>query len=156
MQALSHQLHSSKLKYLGVTAAMRFFCSEFAQQHNVDVDFSCGEIPASLSYHISLCLFRILQEALRNALKHSGARHFKATLQYENASLQLTVSDSGVGFDPQSAMHRSGLGLISMQELVNLVKGTISILSKPNQGTEITVRVPVAVGTRKRRLRIPA
>jgi PAS domain S-box-containing protein len=156
VQALSHRLHSSKLEYLGLVAAIKSFCSEFAQQHNVDVDFSHGTIPASLPYDVSLCLFRVLQEALRNAVKHSGARRFRARLQWADGKLQLTVSDSGVGFDTRAAMKSPGLGLISMRERVNLVKGTLSIISGPKQGTEITVRVPVAEAIGKRSAKMSA
>ncbi len=150
VQALSHRLHSSKLEYLGLVAAMKSFCSEFMQQHNVEVEFSHGTIPASLPHDVSLCLFRVLQEALRNAVKHSGVRQFKARLQWTDGKLQLKVSDSGVGFDTRAAKHSLGLGLISMRERVNLVKGTLSVASGPQRGTEITVRVPVATENIKR------
>lgn len=156
VQALSHRLHSSKLEYLGLVAAIKSFCSEFVQQHSVDVDFTHGTIPASLPYEVSLCLFRVVQEALQNALKHSGVRRFRARLQWIEGKLQLTVSDSGVGFNTQAAMKSPGLGLISMWERVNLVKGTLTIISRPEQGTEITVRVPVAKATGKRSERMSA
>lgn len=150
VQALSHRLHSSKLEYLGLVAAMKSFCSEFMQQHNVEVEFSHGTIPASLPYDVSLCLFRVLQEALRNAVKHSGVRQFKARLQWTDGKLQLKVSDSGVGFDTRAVKHSPGLGLISMRERVNLVKGALSVASGPQRGTEITVRVPLAAENIKR------
>jgi PAS domain S-box-containing protein len=144
VQALSHRLHSSKLELLGVVAAMKSFCSELSAQEAVVITFVHNDVPRSLPQDISLCLFRILQEALRNAVKHSGGRHFKADLRGAKGAILLTVRDSGVGFDVEKAMNKRGLGLVSMRERVSLVKGTISIASKPMAGTEINVRIPVA------------
>jgi len=90
----------------------------------------------------SLCLFRVLQESLQNAVKHSGVRHYKVELHGTEGEIQLTVSDLGVGFDPQDAIDRRGLGLISMRERMQLVSGEISINSQPGSGTTIHARVP--------------
>jgi signal transduction histidine kinase len=100
-------------------------------------------VPEDLPQTVALCLFRVLQEGLINAVKHSGERQFVARLQRVSDELHLTVQDFGVGFDPGVAMFHEGIGLISMRERVNLVKGTLSILSRPQRGTEITVRVPI-------------
>jgi PAS domain S-box-containing protein len=143
VQALSHRLHSSKLEYLGLAAAAAGFCREFSQRHNVEVDFHYDNIPRDLPPEISLCLFRVLQEALQNALKYSGVRKFDASLKNASNEIHLTVRDSGVGFDPQSAMNRHGLGLISMMERLKLVDGRLSIESKPLCGTTIHARVPL-------------
>lgn len=120
------------------------------------MEFSPGAIPASLPYDVSLCLFCVLQEALRNAVKHSGVRQFKVTLQWIDSRMQLKVSDSGVGFDTRAAMNSPGLGLISMRERVNLVKGTLSVVSGTRRGTEITASVPVAAENAERKVRVPA
>jgi two-component system sensor histidine kinase DegS len=80
---------------------------------------------------------------LNNAVKHSGVRHFEAQLEGVSGELQLTVRDRGLGFDPEIAMYNEGIGLISMRERLSLVKGTMSIVSKPGGGTEITFRVPL-------------
>ena len=144
IHALSHRLHSSKLEYLGVVAAMESFCSEFAAQQGMEIEFEHSDVPRSLPQDISLCLFRVLQEGLRNAAKYSGAQHFKVELRGTPGAILLLIRDSGAGFDPEAAMKNGGLGLISMRERVGLVKGTISIASKPNAGTEIRVQIPVA------------
>ena len=81
VQSLSHELHSSKLEYLGIATAMRGFCKEFAAQQNVEIVFAHDAIPRTVPSDISLCLFRILQEALHNAVKYSGVRHFDAQLR---------------------------------------------------------------------------
>ncbi len=142
IQALSHRLHSSKLEYLGIVAAAKSFCKELSEQQKVEIDFSDTAIPRSVPKEISLCLFRVLQETLQNAVKHSGMRHFKVELRGTEREIQLTVSDLGVGFDPQDAIHRRGLGLISMRERMQLVGGEISIQSQPGGGTTIHARVP--------------
>jgi len=142
IQALSHRLHSSKLEYLGLAAAASSFCKESSEQQKVEIEFSHAGIPRSLPKEISLCLFRVLQEGLQNAVKHSGERHFRVELHGTSKGIQLTVNDLGVGFDEQDAMGRRGLGLISMRERMQLVGGAFSIESKPGGGTTIRARVP--------------
>jgi PAS domain S-box-containing protein len=147
LQALSHQLHSARLEHLGIVDATRSFCEEFAERQRVEVAFSHGGVPPSVSHSVSLCLFRVLQEGLSNALKHSGVRHFHVRLWGAPGIVGLAIRDSGVGFDSDAAMKNGhGLGLVSMRERVNLLKGTISITSKPNSGTQINVRLPLACG----------
>ena len=146
VQALSHRLHSSKLELLGIAGAAKGFCREFSEQQKVEIDFTHANIPEGVPKEISLCLFRVLQEALQNAVKHSGVRQFVVELQGSEAEIQLTVSDQGVGFDPHEAISRHGLGLISMQERMHLVGGHISIESQPGSGTTIHARVPFSSG----------
>jgi PAS domain S-box-containing protein len=146
VQSLSHELHSSKLEYLGLVSAMKGFCKEFGGKHKVEIDFSSEGIPSDVPPEISLCLFRVMQEGLQNALKHSGVRFFAVKMHGLPTEIQLTVRDSGVGFDPELAKDTPGLGLVSMQERIRLVKGTISITSRPQSGSEINVRVPLSAG----------
>jgi signal transduction histidine kinase len=93
---------------------------------------------------ISLCLFRVLQEALQNAVKHSGAQRFEVELRGALDGIQLMVRDAGLGFDPEAVVNNRGLGLVSMQERTSLVNGTFSIESGPKRGTTIRVRVPLS------------
>ena len=146
IQALSHRLHSSKLEYLGIVAAARSFCQELTEQQNVEVDFSYTNIPDGVSREISLCVFRVLQEALQNAVKYSGVQQFAVELRGTEKEIQLTVSDMGVGFDPYEAFNGHGLGLISMRERLYLAGGQISIDSQPGRGTTIRARVPFSSG----------
>jgi PAS domain S-box-containing protein len=150
--ALSHRLHSSKLEMLGLVAAMKGFCRELAEQREVDIDFTHGNVPDNLPPQVSLCLFRVLQEGLSNAVKHSGVRRFSVHLEKLSDQLQLTIRDAGAGFDPGTAMHNDGLGLISMRERISNLKGSISIVSKPQCGTEIRVRVPVSAPVQQNQL----
>jgi PAS domain S-box-containing protein len=148
VQALSHQLHSSKLEYLGIVAGLRAFCQEFSEQQSVRIDFTPEDVPAQLAPQISLCLFRIAQEALHNAVKHSGASDFTVRLLGAPGWLELEIVDNGSGFDVESARSSSGLGLVSMQERAHLLHGVLSIDSQPNAGTRIIVRLPVEAVTR--------
>ena len=143
VQAISHRLHSSKLEYLGIVAAAKSLCKEFSEQQGVVVDFRHEGMPRTVSPDISLCMFRVLQEALHNAVKHSGVQHFEVEMHGESNEIMLTVSDSGVGFDADTVENNSGLGLVSMRERVSLVDGTISITSKPASGTIVSVRLPI-------------
>jgi signal transduction histidine kinase len=135
-------LHSSKLDYMGAVAAMAGFCSEMTAQTGSEIEFVHTNVPKTLPQDISLCLFRVLQEGLRNAITYSGAQHFKVELRGTPGAILLVIRDSGAGFDPETAMKNGGFGLISMRERVSLVKGTISITSRPMVGTEIRVQIP--------------
>src|SRR5580693_6231576 len=137
IQSLSHELHSAKLQYLGIAAAMRGFCRDFGKQQKVEIDFQTRDLPSPLSPDISLCFFRVLQEALHNSAKHSGVRHFEVRLWGTSDEIHLTVKDSGAGFDRESARQSRGLGLLSMEERLKLIEGTLSIESQPKCGTTI-------------------
>jgi signal transduction histidine kinase len=147
IQSLSHELHSSKLEYLGIAAAMRSFCQEFGEQQKVEIDFKSENLPDLLPPDFSLCLFRVLQEAIRNAAKHSGARRFEVRLWGAPEEIHLTVRDSGAGFDSEAAKESRGLGLISMQERLKLLNGTFLIESQPQRGTTIHARLPLSSGS---------
>ena len=95
-----------------------------------------------VSPDVALCLYRVTQESLQNISKHSGAREACVTLTQANGDLRLLVSDTGVGFDMQQEQGTKGLGLISMQERVRLVGGTLLLESRPGTGTELEVRAP--------------
>lgn len=147
VQALSHRLHSPKLELLGLAAAASSFCNEFSNRQHVEVDFESTNVPKNLEEPISLCLYRVLQEALQNAAKHSGSRHFRVSLSGGTEEIKLTVYDSGVGFELNEVLKGGGLGLVSMKERLKLVNGELSIDSKPHQGTTIQARVPLTQKT---------
>jgi PAS domain S-box-containing protein len=142
LQALSQKLHSSKLNYLGLVAAMRGFCGELSEKYKVNVVFENHDVPSPVPPEVSLCLFRVLQEALHNTAKHSGARKVEARLWGTPVEIHLSVMDLGTGFDLEAARKGPGLGLVSMEERVRLMKGTISIEAHPGLGTAIHVHVP--------------
>jgi PAS domain S-box-containing protein len=143
VQSLSHRLHSSRLDCLGAVTAIRGFCEELAKQHGIDISFSETDVPTDLPNDVSLCLFRVAQEALHNAVKYSGVNQLTLELFGMGGSIQLVVSDAGVGFDVEEAKRNRGLGLVSMQERINLVHGRFFVESKPWEGTTIIAVVPL-------------
>ncbi len=143
VQSLSHELHSSRLDYLGIVAAIRGFCHEFSKQHEVSIEFTDRDVPADLPRELSLCLFRVTQEALHNAVKYSGVSQYVVELAATEDEIQLVVSDSGGGFDVDAAKKNRGLGLVSMHERVHLVHGSFFVESEPGKGTRIFAVVPL-------------
>jgi PAS domain S-box-containing protein len=143
VQTMLHRLHPSKLQYLGIVIAAKNFCRELSARQRVEIDFHSENIPLELPMEISLCLFRVLQEALQNAIKHSGSRQFQVSLVGGSNEIQLTVSDSGIGFDLDDAIKGRGLGLISMKERLRLVNVDLSIESELQHGTTIRACVPL-------------
>jgi len=144
---LSYQLHPSKLDTLGLVASMRGFCTEFSQRHKLGVLFVHHDIQEEIPKDVSLCLYRIVEEALQNVLKHSGSDNAKVELSGHCNRIELCISDSGTGFTPESVRAEAGIGLISMRERLRLVGGHISVESGPSLGTQIHVRVPLASTT---------
>jgi PAS domain S-box-containing protein len=144
VQALSHRLYSSKLEYLGLASAAAGFCRELSDRQEVEIDFRSDGIPKNMPQEISLCLFRVIQEALQNGVKHSRSRHFEVRLNGGLNEIQLSVRDHGMGFDLDEAMRGRGVGLISMQERLKLVGGEFSIESQLQHGTTIQAHVPLS------------
>jgi PAS domain S-box-containing protein len=143
LQSLSHELHSTRLELLGLAAAMRGFCKEFAEEQKAEIDFQTHDVVRPLPPDISLCLFRVLQEALHNCAKHSGVLHFEVQLWGTPGEIHLTVADFGEGFDAEVARKGQGLGLLSMEERLKRLSGTLSIESQPKRGTTVHARVPL-------------
>jgi PAS domain S-box-containing protein len=143
VQELSHQLHSSKLEYLGLAAAVRSLSHDFSKSHNIDVNCIVRELP-TLDLQVSLSVFRCIQEALRNVAKHSQAKHAKVELIAASNTVRLRVSDDGIGFNSEDPASHSGLGLISMGERLRSVGGDFSIWSKPSLGTQVEGVVPIS------------
>ncbi|HEY5885573.1 MAG TPA: ATP-binding protein [Pyrinomonadaceae bacterium] len=142
---LSYKLHPSKLDHLGLAAAIKGLCQELSSAGKLDVEFSQSGFPANLPEEVTLCVYRIAQEALRNCVKHSHALGARVTLENTGKEIRLTVADTGRGFDPNSNAMRKGLGFTSMQDRLRIVGGKIQIHAKPNIGTRIEVSVPVAL-----------
>jgi PAS domain S-box-containing protein len=149
VQAISRELHSSKLEYLGLVAALRSLCKEFSERYKVEIRFESQNIPDSIPPQSSLSLFRVLQEALQNAAKHSKSKFFDVKLWRSSEEIHLTVEDRGVGFDIDAAMKGRGLGLTSMRERLRLVNGELSIDSQAKRGTTVHARVPFTLASER-------
>jgi signal transduction histidine kinase len=145
LHSLSHRLHSSTLESLGLVFAVSSLCGEFAEQQDIQVDFTNENIPRYLSPDLALCLFRVAQEGLRNVKRHSGASRAEVRLDGTEQAILLSIADKGRGFDSRTSPARGGLGIRSMQERLRLLGGRFEIRSQPGEGTVIYVSVPLAV-----------
>jgi signal transduction histidine kinase len=145
VQALSHELDSSKLERLGAIRGIRSWCREFGDRQKMEIDFN-SDIASDLPLEVGVCLFRVLQEALHNVVKHSGVKRIEVQLSEHLNDVHLIVTDQGRGFDVEAAIQGQGLGLTSMQERVRLLNGSIEIQSKPIGGTAVYVRIPLRSG----------
>ena len=152
IQAISRRLHSSHLDFLGLAAAAGALCREVSAQRHVEIDFACDPELPNLPKDISLGLYRVLQESLQNAIKHSGARAVAVELAGSATEVSLSVSDRGIGFDPERADKRKGLGMISMRERLRLVHGEFVVESEPGRGTTIRCRVPIGAASSRQRM----
>jgi PAS domain S-box-containing protein len=139
---LSHRLRPSLLDLLGPVASIERLCRELSDRHNLEIQFVHHSIPEQIPKDVTLCLYRITQEALRNVVKHSGAAEAEVELLGHGDRIELSITDCGVGFSPESAQRTPGLGLITMQERLRLVGGQLSVESEPSHGTRIRVRIP--------------
>jgi signal transduction histidine kinase len=143
IQALSHGLHPPKLELMGLEGAVAGLCEEFSNRHGVAIDIHVESIPKVLPPEIALGLYRVLQEALQNVVKHGGSRRAHVSLNGHVDTVNLTVRDSGAGFDPHEAMRGPGLGLTSMRERLKVVGGQLAIHSQPGRGTTVHAVAPL-------------
>jgi PAS domain S-box-containing protein len=142
VHSLSHRLHPALLDRVGLVPALRKLCKDLQAQSGIQLTFTCGEVPDSLSKNVSVGLFRVAQEALANVVKHSGAAAGSIDLTTRHDTIRLQVVDYGQGFE-QSSNHRHGLGLLSMRERVRLIGGELTVRSTPSQGTVIQADIPL-------------
>jgi PAS domain S-box-containing protein len=140
---LSYKLHPSKLDYLGLGAAVQGLCEELSESRKLKIEVHQIGFPATLPKDVTLCVFRIVQEALRNCVRHSGAQTAQVVLEKTSDAIRLSVSDNGCGFDTESGLMTKGLGFVSMRERLHIVGGVMHIYSQPLRGTRIEVSVPL-------------
>jgi len=141
---LSHQLHPANLEQLGLVTALKGFLREIQLNGMLSIEFSQKNVPVTIGDEISLCLYRIVQEAIRNVVKHSRATKAFIELIGEPDRVCLRIFDSGVGFNPERINgEKVGLGIVSMQERVRFLEGKINIQSQSDKGTQIDVEIPI-------------
>ena len=143
LRRIAYELHPSVLDHLGLAVALRSYSGEFSRREQMPVTFTCRRLPEAVPQAVSVCLYRVAQEAFRNIGKHAGKSPVKLSLVCKGQQLHMTVRDSGAGFDPASARGNGGLGIVSMHERVRLVHGSFSIQSSPGNGTLLTIKVPL-------------
>jgi PAS domain S-box-containing protein len=148
LHRLSYKLHPSKLDDLGLVPALKGLCQELSNQQ-LKIEIHQKGFPSTLPHDLTLCIFRIVQEALSNCVRHSGAKAVEVLLEQSASAVGVSISDNGCGFDLGSPFLKKGLGLISMRERVRLVRGEINVFSRPQRGTRIEVSVPLQRLVRK-------
>lgn len=143
IRSLSHELHSSRLEFIGLVPALSGLCKEMAEKYKIEVQFTGCELPSSIPNEVALCLFRVTQEALGNVVKHSQTNIASVELSLNAGGLSLRVADNGKGFDPDANNPGSGIGLLGMAERLRLVGGKFAVRSERDRGTEIFAGVPL-------------
>ena len=144
IRKLSHQLHPDVLEHIGLVAALKSELAEFHHNEKIKVEFRADIKSDLIPPDVSVCLYRVAIEALRNVSRHSGANSATVALTEDDVGFTLEVSDSGHGFDVEKARRGSGLGLISAEERVRLLQGNFLVQSNPESGTVLHARIPVS------------
>jgi len=147
LHSLSHRLHSSTLETLGLVAGVGAFCEEFSEQQGIRVRFTHSHVPRSIPADAALCLFRVMQEALRNVKRHSGATRAEVHLEQLDEGLHLSVRDQGNGFDSNQTASARGIGIRSMEERLRLQGGRLEIHSQPTEGTTVDAWLPLKIAS---------
>ncbi|MBV8732253.1 MAG: PAS domain-containing protein [Acidobacteriia bacterium] len=142
LRRLSHDLHPAILQHGGLAAALEGYCSEISELGRIKASLETRGSFEGVPPAVSLCVFRVAQEALRNVVRHSKVAKAQVTLSHSDGFVRLTVSDDGVGFHVQTGTRSAGLGLISIKERARLVNGTVEIRSQPNRGTTVILSIP--------------
>ncbi|UCD00040.1 MAG: PAS domain S-box protein [Phycisphaerales bacterium] len=141
---ISRQLHPSIIDDLGLRQAIQSECVNFAKREGIAIRYEPRDIPTNIPRDISVCLFRIVQEGLRNIARHANVQQAQVRLAGSDSFITLTIEDSGTGFDPAQGRAEAGLGLVSMAERVRLIQGEFRVESNPGEGTVITVTAPLS------------
>jgi len=142
---LSHQLHPAVLEHLGLVTALESYISNFQNEEEIQVTLSAEVGADRIPFQISICLYRVAVEALRNVSRHSGATSAAVSLKRLDDGLELQVSDSGKGFNVDTFKKGGGLGLVSVEERLRLLHGKCVIDSAPDHGTTLVAIVPLTI-----------
>ena len=137
------RLNPDVLEHVGLVAALESEVAEFGHNEQIKLEFSARIQSEHIPLDVSVCLYRVAIEALRNVSKHSGASSASVALTQDDACFTLQISDSGQGFDVERVKRGTGLGLISAEERVKLLQGSFLVRSKPEGGTVLLARIPL-------------
>jgi signal transduction histidine kinase len=152
IHSLSHALHPLTMDIVGIEGAIADLCREFSERDGLQVTCVCRDIPPRLEQDVSICIYRIAQEALQNVVKHSGATTATVELVGEKEQLTLCVSDDGSGFDVDSVSHQSGLGLVNMRDRLRALGGELAAEAAPDNGTLVRAVIPLRAAVDRRQL----
>jgi len=148
LHRLARRLHPSQLEYIGLTRALANLCDEYARQSGMAIDFASADVPATLPPEVAVCLYRVAQEAIRNAVKHSGTARVHVDLRASEDVIRLCVQDAGKGFVERTVAGGPGLGLVSMAERIDSIGGAWSVVSEIDRGTRIEASAPLRAALR--------
>jgi signal transduction histidine kinase len=143
VHGLSHSMHTTQLEQLGFEDGLAEMCRSISQAYRINADFQINGVPEKVNPRIARCFYRIAQEALNNVIKHSRATLAHVTLTFANDSLIMRVKDNGIGFDLETST--CGLGLVSIDERIQSIDGTVAVHSSPQQGTLIIAEAPLVL-----------
>ena len=144
LNRISHELHPASLRILGLELNLRGLCREFADAYQVEIEFAAEDLISKLSDDVSMCLYRVTEEALENIAEHSRASRANVSIKLENNKIRLTISDNGKGFDLKAARAADSFGLIRIDQRIRALDGVVKVESKPGFGTKIEASVPVS------------
>ncbi len=148
VESISHELHSSTIEQLGLVDGLRLLCKSVARRSGVEIAYIARhDLPEPTTKDVSLCVYRVVQEALRNAIQHSGAKKARVAIKAHGRELHVSIADTGKGFDPEGK--KGGLGLLSIRERVHLVGGQLTIESRRHHGTKVIARIPTEPTSRR-------
>jgi len=156
LHSLSHQLHSSRLDHLGLVSVLAGLCKEISGKHKIEVHFIESDLGLKIPKDVTLCLYRVAQEALGNVVKHSKANSAQVELSANASGVSLRIRDDGRGFDPDATNRDAGIGLVGMAERLRLVGGRFLVRSELTRGTEILAEVPLYARTNVAEARVQA
>jgi len=143
---LAHQIHPSKLEALGLVPAVREICREVALRHGINIEVESDDATTGIDPATTLCVYRVIQEALQNVVRHSGADEVRVFISTKRGRLIASVSDNGKGLEPAALASAPGLGLAGMSERLRLVQGRLKVSSAPGKGVCIQVSIPKEAG----------
>jgi signal transduction histidine kinase len=146
LRGLAHEIHPGILEHAGLSAALEAYCTEVSRQRAIAIRYAAQAVPSGIPPETAVVLYRIAQEAVGNSVKHSNASLVEVGLSGIRGAkgyIRLIVADNGKGFLTEDILDSPGLGLLSIEERVQLVNGTLAIHSRPNEGTRLEVEVPL-------------
>jgi two-component system sensor histidine kinase UhpB len=142
VRQLSHRLHPAVLEHGGLIAALKSFTEEFSQSEGIEVALTVPDGRDAIPQEVSVCVYRLTQEWLRNIAKYARAKS-TISVAIEGGQLRLVINDQGPGFDVERARGK-GLGLVSIEERVRFCQGTVRISSEPGRGSTLEAVIPIA------------
>ncbi|MCI0336699.1 MAG: PAS domain S-box protein [Acidobacteria bacterium] len=143
VRLLSHELHPAVLEHVGLVAALKSYCPEFSRREEIEIKLTIDNCGETIPPNVALCLYRMTQESLQNIARHSGAREASIRLANHNGDIHLTIADKGTGFDLEQAKRKGSLGLVSIEERVRLLGGSLRIKTQLGLGTELQAQIPL-------------